>query len=201
MKDFLQKHWLPMAILALLAIFTTQTTRADEQDLKRCFNDYKGWRSPEKVKLRIKELVCDFYMAHPQYKYHHHSGWRGPSLTEWMQEEGEEKLAASQHTFGRALDHRGVDYRGMDRCQKLMAYKNFVNDVEFWRLGTDTDDMGFGIYPSSTRPFIHEDSLGLDPGEPQMRRWARVHGKYIGIREGYRWLETEIRLVCMPPRV
>lgn len=172
------------------------TVDPPKTDLEKCYGAYVGWRAPMLVSYKIKDLVCQYYLAHPWRTYIHHSGWRPPQILDWEELEtyhGDGRMEGkSFHYDGRAQDHRGVDYSSMTKCQKYLAYRDFIEEIELWRIESKTECMGFGIYVTTPNPFVHEDEVGLAAGEKCGRRWGRIHGKYVAIQLAKDWLNEKI---------
>ena len=174
-----------------------EITERPKTNWEKCYGNYEGWRAPLRVSSKIKDLVCQYYLAHPWRTYIHHSGWRPAQLVDWEEKDtyhGDGQMEGkSFHIVGRALDHRGVDYSGMTECQKYLAFRDFYEEIELWRLADRTEDRGFGIYVTTANPFVHEDEVGLLPGEKKGRRWGRIHGKYVAIQVAKDWLDEKIK--------
>ena len=150
---------------------------------EECFKGFKNFRAPDKMETRLLTIVCNFLEDHPELEYFHHSDWR----------------AKSAHPLGRALDFHLSDYEGMTDCEKqIQAYDDHQKIMD-WMEINGLLKMGYGFYPQRQNPkpgqfnpFCHWDTFGLDAGEKEGRRWAKLNGKYVSFEKGLVWWENRL---------
>lgn len=179
-------------ITLLLVVFSCEMAHARSAtiDYQDCLGTYDDWRAPDRVRPRVKKVLCDFLRDYPEYTFIRHSDWR--PLMSVGDVDHDQGVARSQHSYGRALDFRLDSYQGMTRIERLTTFQEQSEEFNFWLVLNGHECGGLGEYPQSHNPFLHYDTYGLDLGEKCGRRWGRLSGKYVDIDLARDWLESQL---------
>lgn len=138
--------------------------------LDHCFN-FERFDKPEVINPALLSAVCFFTILTGRNYIHHHDF----------------RPIRSRHHYGNALDFRVHSYADMNRRERLIQYRQDLQDLlKFLETFGLIDKVGLGIYPQSPHPFFHLDLRG------KKGRWAIIDKEQLGWTVGIDWMETFI---------